>query len=103
LLRARERVRGRNPVKAAPGAIQQCAEDARPVEPIRAVPVDRAVAPDHGGGVQVADDPVLGDRQVCLWRARPARGRQLFIYAVIAARCHRYTVSSPLVVNPTVA
>src|SRR5205823_2831093 len=39
-------------------------EDAGRVEPVTAVPVDRALGPDEGYGMEIADEPVLRDRNV---------------------------------------
>ena len=54
----------RDPVVAALLGVEDGREHARRVEPLRAVPVDRAVGADQGDRVQVADDAVLLDREV---------------------------------------
>ena len=46
--------------------VEQRGEHAGRVEPARAEPVDGAVGADERRGAQVADDPVLGDREVAL-------------------------------------
>jgi hypothetical protein len=63
-----------DPVVAAPVAVEDRAEDARRVEPGAAVPVDRPVGADERDRPQVADHPVLGNRQV------GRRGRQRDFY-----------------------
>ena len=58
--------RRREPVPPAARLVEDRAEYARAVEAIGAVPVDRALGADEGDRAQVADDPVLLDRQVVL-------------------------------------
>ena len=53
-----------DPVVAAALPVEDRAEDARRVEVRAAVPVDRAVGAHERRRVEVADDPVLGDREV---------------------------------------
>jgi hypothetical protein len=61
-----------DPVVAAATPVEDRAEHARRVEVGAAVPVDRPVRADQRGRVQVADDPVLGDRQIARERAAGA-------------------------------
>ena len=56
--------RRRDAVPTAAVLVENRSEDARRVEARAAVPVDRAVGPDERDRAQVADDAVLGDRQV---------------------------------------
>ena len=51
-------------VEAAAVLVEDRAEHARGVEPRAAVPVDRAVRADERDRVEVAHEPVLGDREV---------------------------------------
>jgi hypothetical protein len=44
--------------------VEDAAEDARRVERRAAVPIDRAGGADQRDGVEIADEPVLGDRQI---------------------------------------
>ena len=64
LLRREFRLCRRDAIEAAALLVENGAEDARRIEARAAVPVDRAVGADEGDRVQVADDAVLGDRQV---------------------------------------
>ena len=64
LLRGVLGVRRRDPVEAALVGVEDRREDARGVEPLGAVPVDRPVGADQGNGVEIADDAVLGDGKV---------------------------------------
>ena len=56
--------RWRDAVATAAVLVEDRCEDARRVEARAAVPVDRPVGADERDGAQVADDSVLGDRQV---------------------------------------
>jgi hypothetical protein len=49
---------------AAAHGIEDCGEHARRVEARAAVPVDRPFAAYQSNAVKVADDPVLGDREI---------------------------------------
>ena len=53
-----------DPVEAAAVLVEDRAEHARRVEARAAVPVDPSVRADQRDAVQIADDAVLGDRQV---------------------------------------
>ena len=64
LLRGVLGVRRRDPVEAALFGVEDRREDARGVESLGAVPVDRPVGADQGNGVEIADDAVLGDGKV---------------------------------------
>ncbi len=55
---------GRDPVPAALPPVEDRREHARRVEARAAVPVDRPVRADERDGAEVADDAVLGDREV---------------------------------------
>ena len=60
--------------EAAAGlGVEDRAEQAGRVEALGAEPVDRALVADERDGVQVADDPVVLDRQVAARRSAPAR------------------------------
>ena len=78
--------RRRDPVVAALLGVEDGREHARRVEPLGAVPVDRAVGADQGDRVQVADDAVLLDRKV-VRHASGAGGR-----AATARDCTRLPV-----------
>src|SRR3954451_6867440 len=56
--------RRRDAVVAATFSVEDRAEDARRVEVGAAIPVDRPVRPHERHRVQIADDSVLGDREV---------------------------------------
>ena len=64
----------RDAVVAAALTVEDRAEHARRVEARAAVPVDPSVRADERDAVQIADDAVLGDRQVIRQR-RGRRGR----------------------------
>ena len=49
---------------AAVTVVEDRGEHARRVEPRAAVPVDRPVGADQGGGSQIADQAVVGDRRI---------------------------------------
>jgi hypothetical protein len=71
LLRAPALAVGRDTEQAPVVGVEDRREDARRVEARAAVPVDRPVGPDERDGVQVADQAVLGDRQVARPRCPP--------------------------------
>ena len=84
LLDGADAERRRDPIAAALLSVEDRPEDARRVEPRAAVPVDRAVGADERDRAQIADDAVLGDRQVLARRRerevdRAAEGA--FVYA----------------------
>jgi hypothetical protein len=86
---------GRDAEQAAAVGVEDRREDARRVKARTAVPIDRPVGADERHGVQVADQAVLGDRQV----ARPlcpesSSGRNLRDQAGADVECHYGTSTS---------
>ena len=74
---------------AAAAGVEQAAERGRPVEPPRTEPVDRSLARDQRGGVAVADDSVVGDREVAAHGPHSGRSRAARSTAIDAAAAGR--------------
>ena len=65
-----------DPEMPAPLLVEQRPEDGRRVDPRAAEPVHRAVGGDQGRGLQVTDQPMVGDRRIGLHNGPPLARKQ---------------------------